>query len=301
MNQVEFKRIDFRKALSQKAAIVNDDLRSMLAGQAEITGKLAEAMSYTLRSPGKRIRSALVLWASEIVSGTVTHPARTAACAVEMVHTYSLVHDDLPAMDDDDLRRGAATCHKAFDEATAILTGDALLTLAFGLLADSVAEAAVSQRLISILARAAGPSGMIAGQMADLIGEKEKGDLAVLENIHLNKTAKMFAASAAMGAVAGGGTDLQIDSLYQYGMKIGLGFQISDDLLDITATSDQLGKTAGKDAARGKMTYPAIMGIERSKKAAEKLAQESAGSLDIFDEKADILRQLAIELLERRR
>jgi len=298
--------MNFNALLREKAAFVNNTLRFLLTKQ-PISGDLREALIYVIEAPGKRVRSALVLWCCELVSGQINHNAEIASAAVEMVHTYSLVHDDLPAMDDDDFRRGRPTCHKAFDEATAILTGDALLTLAFEILAKEIDEPAVAVRLISQLAEAAGPAGMIAGQMADIKASiLDAGHSSSIENqvsrieyIHTNKTAKMFRCAAATGAICGGANESQFKCLCEYGLKIGLGFQIADDILDVCASSEQLGKTAGKDARAGKMTYPAVVGIEKSKRLAGKLADEAAALLKPFGPKADTLRQLAIALLQR--
>jgi geranylgeranyl diphosphate synthase type II len=216
-----------------------------------------------------------------------------------MVHTYSLVHDDLPAMDDDDLRRGRPTCHKAFDEATAILTGDGLLTLAFEILADRIDDPVLAVKLIGELARAAGPAGMIAGQVADLRAENTVGTIAILEYIHTNKTAKMFRCAARMGALCGGARPEPLDALGQYGLKIGLGFQIADDILDVSASSEQLGKTAGKDVKAAKCTYPAVVGIEKAKELERSLAHEAVTLLEPFGANAEVLRQLAVALLDR--
>ena len=295
--------MDFNALFRKKAELVNHTLQQLLARHTEINSDLKEAMNYTLDAPGKRVRSALLLWCCELVSGKINHNAEIAAAAIEMVHTYSLVHDDLPAMDDDDLRRGLPTCHKAFDEATAILTGDALLTLAFEIVAEEIDEPAVAVRLVAQLAAAAGPAGMIAGQMADLKAPLKKIQATEkdLRAIHTNKTAKMFQCAAVMGAVCGGAKKSQLDRLSEYGLKIGLGFQIADDILDVCASSKQLGKTAGKDAKADKCTYPAVVGIEKSKLLAKKLADEAAALLAPFDSKADTLRRLAFALLERTR
>jgi len=295
--------MNFNTLLSKKATFVNNTLRFLLTQQ-PISGDLREALIYVIEAPGKRVRSALVLWCCELVSPTgaeINHNAEIAAAAVEMVHTYSLVHDDLPAMDDDDFRRGQPTCHKAFDEATAILAGDALLTLAFEILAKEIDEPAVAVRLVAQLASAAGPAGMIAGQMADLKAPLKSAQATEqdLRIIHTNKTAKMFRCAAACGAICGGANDSQFNCLCEYGLKIGLGFQIADDILDVCASSKQLGKTAGKDAKAGKITYPAIVGIEKSKQLARKLADEAVALLAPFGTKADTLRQLAIALLQR--
>lgn len=292
--------MDFNARLRQKAQFVDDLLRRLVASR-QIEGRLKESLSYTLGAPGKRLRSALVLWCCELVGGQVNHNAEIAAAAIEMVHTYSLVHDDLPAMDNDDLRRGLPTCHKAFDEATAILTGDALLTLAFEILAKEVDDPAVAVKLISQLARDSGPSGMIAGQMADLKAEKVGGNEELLEYIHTNKTAKMFRCATAMGAICGGATNEQLERLSEYGLKIGLGFQIADDILDVSASSEHLGKTAGKDAKAAKCTYPAVVGIEKARQLEKKLTDEAMAALEPFAAKADTLRQLAMALLERTR
>ncbi len=318
---------NFSAELRKKATFVNNTLRFLLTQQ-PISGDLREVLIYVIEAPGKRVRSALVLWCCELISGRINHNAEIAAAAVEMVHTYSLVHDDLPAMDDDDFRRGQPTCHKAFDEATAILAGDALLTLAFEILAKEIDEPAIAVRLIGQLAEAAGPAGMIAGQMADIKASMRDAERSSsienqesrIEYIHTNKTGKMFRCAAACGAICGLGQVLQdktelerkkqillipskkeFKCLCEYGLKIGLGFQIADDILDVCASSEQLGKTAGKDAKAGKMTYPAIVGIEKSKQLAKKLADEAVAVLEPFGTKADTLRQLTIALLQRTR
>jgi geranylgeranyl diphosphate synthase type II len=297
--------MSFDTQLHQKARLVDDTLSRLLGKRLQIDDNLRESLKYTLEAPGKRVRAALVLWCCELVGAGTNHNAEIAAAAVEMVHTYSLVHDDLPAMDDDDFRRGLPTCHKAFDEATAILTGDALLTLAFEVLAEEIDEPIVAVRLITELAQAAGPAGMIAGQMADLKAEKianRKSQIAnQLEYIHTNKTAKMFRCAAAMGAICGGASDTQLNSLCEYGLKIGLGFQIADDILDVCASSEQLGKTAGKDTKAAKCTYPAVLGLEKSKELEKKLADEAVALLKPFGTEAEPLRQLAMALLERTR
>ena len=289
---------DFNLKLRKDAQSVNYTLQQLLAGQ-DVINDLKEALRYALGTPGKRVRSVLVLWCCELVGGQVDRNAEIAAAAIEMVHTYSLVHDDLPAMDDDDLRRGFPACHKVFDEATAILTGDALLTLAFEILAKQIDKPEIAVRLIAQLAEDAGPSGMIAGQIADLKAENATCSKKVLEYIHTNKTAKMFRCAAAMGAICGGATKERLDRLSEYGLKIGLGFQIADEILDVSASSKQLGKTAGKDARAAKCTYPAVVGVKRAKELERKLANEAVAVLEPFGEKADTLRQLALALPER--
>jgi geranylgeranyl diphosphate synthase type II len=290
---------DFNELLRSKARSVTYILQRLLAEQKNIDGDLKKAVRYTLVAPGKRIRSVLVLWCCEVVSGRINHNAEIAAAAVEMVHTYSLVHDDLPAIDNDDYRRGQPTCHKAFGEATAILTGDALLTLAFEILAKKIDEPTIAVKLISQLAEAAGPAGMIAGQIADLKAEKTAVNKKILQYIHTNKTAKMFRCAAAMGAICGGANARQVNCLCEYGLKIGLGFQVADDILDVCASSEQLGKTAGKDQKAGKATCPAVLGMEKSRQLAKNLADEAVAVLKPFGPEAGTLQQLAIALLQR--
>jgi len=293
------RQVDFDAELSPKAAMTEDTLRRILADQTEIPHRLKEAMEYMLFSPGKKIRSAITLWCCELTSGRINETALLAAAAIEMVHTYSLIHDDLPAMDDDDFRRGQPSCHRQFGEATAILAGDALLTLAFEVLADGIEDPQMGMRMIRLLAQSAGPAGMIAGQTADLLAENTHSTMDLLRHIHINKTARMFAAAAGLGAIAGGAEETQLEELLQYGLKIGLCFQIADDILDETAQSEQLGKTAGKDKRQGKLTYPSLVGLEESRKVAEELTRQAAAAIEPFGPKAEILRQLAQQLLRR--
>jgi len=301
MSAIKPVNSDFDTLLRRTAKLVNHTLRQLLTEQKTIDGDLKQAIRYTLTAPGKRIRSVLALWCCELVSGQINHNAEIAAAAIEMVHTYSLVHDDLPAMDNDDFRRGQPTCHKVFGEATAILTGDALLTLAFEILAKKIVGPAIAVELISQLAEAAGPAGMIAGQIADLKGEKTAVSRKALQYIHTNKTAKMFRCAAAMGAICGGANAQQLNRLCEYGLKIGIGFQIADDILDVCASSEQLGKTAGKDQKAGKATCPAVLGMQKSRQLAKNLADEAVAVLKPFGHKADTLRQLAVALLQRTR
>lgn len=289
----------FKSALAVKAALTGQIIEELMDVQTEIPPRLKEAMLYMLQSGGKRIRSALVMWCCEVLKGQVTRPAQVAAAAIEMVHTYSLIHDDLPAMDDDDMRRGQPSCHKQFDEATAILAGDGLLTLAFEVLAEEVDDPTMAVRMIRTLAEAAGPSGMVAGQVADMDSPHANGSMERLQYIHMNKTAEMFAAATGMGAIAGEAENDQLGAMLEYGMKIGLGFQIADDLLDVLSSSEQIGKTAGKDSEQGKLTYPALIGIDRSRDIFEQLTCEAVAAIQIFDNEAEILRQLAYELLNR--
>jgi geranylgeranyl pyrophosphate synthase len=290
----------FLAILSERAADVNAILQRVLAERTDVDEDLRRAMEYTLLAPGKRVRSVLVLWACEMVAGSCSHNAEIAAAAVEMVHTYSLVHDDLPAMDDDDFRRGRKTCHKAFGEATAILAGDALLTLAFEILGAGIDDAATAVKLVVELAGAAGAAGMVAGQMEDLRAEGMAPGEKALRRIHTNKTAKIFGCAAVMGGICGGADAGQLDALRRYGLKVGLGFQIADDVLDICASSEQLGKTAGKDIKAGKATYPAVVGLDGSKRLAERLCNEAVEAVESFGPQRQNLSRLASALLRRR-
>ena len=291
----------FEKDMKRKVELVTTTLERILSRKDLIGRELREPVRYAIIGPGKRIRPAIVLWCCEMISGKVNHDAQIAAAAIEMVHTYSLIHDDLPAMDDDDYRRGRLTCHKKFDEATAILAGDGLLTLAFEVLAKEIKKPAMAVRLVSELAAAAGPAGMVAGQMSDLEFEKKDADKKMLQYIHINKTAKMFAAAAVMGGICGGAGEKQLVRLREYGLKVGLGFQIADDILDVCGTTKQLGKTSGKDARQGKQTYPAVVGLAKSRELAERIAGEAIAALKPFGKKAESLRLLVEALLNRTR
>lgn len=290
---------DFNKQLESTAKRVDKILAELIGRQSNLNADLRKAVEYTLLSPGKRIRGSIVLWSCELVSGRINSAAETAAAAVEMVHTYSLIHDDLPAMDDDDMRRGRASCHKAFDEATAILTGDALLTLAFEVIAKEIDDAEIARMLTAQLAESAGGSGMVAGQMADLKAENAVGSVELLEYIHTNKTAKMFQCSALCGAMAGRAKQDELRSLWNYGLNVGLAFQIADDILDVCGSAENLGKTVGKDADAAKCTYPAVVGMEKSRELEQQFAQRAVDALEPFAPRADILRRLPVALLNR--
>ena len=254
--------------------------------------ELVEAIRYAALAPGKRVRPYLVVRCCELVGGSMAS-AWPAAAAVECIHAFSLVHDDLPAMDDDDLRRGQPTTHKRFGEATAILTGDALAILAFELLSRHVDDDRASVRMIRELATAAGARGMTGGQAADIAGQREDASLERTRYIHERKTASLFAASCRVGAIAGAAEAGSVDSLGKFGLHLGLAFQIADDLLDLTATADELGKEVGKDSAAGKQTYPRCVGTERSRAAADEAIAAAIAELDPFGLAADDLRSLA--------
>jgi geranylgeranyl diphosphate synthase type II len=269
--------------------------------RARCPARLGEAMAYSLMAGGKRLRPVLCLLAAEACGGDA-EAALPAACALEMVHTYSLIHDDLPAMDDDDLRRGRPTCHKAFDEATAILAGDGLLTLAFEVVARHVRPAEVAAACVGVLAEAAGPAGMVAGQMADLEAEgRDDATLEALEAIHRRKTGALLRASLRMGALVAGADEPRLRALDAYGRAVGLAFQIIDDLLDVQGDEAKLGKRVQKDSQLGKWTYPGLLGIEGSRRRARQLAEEAVAALASLGPRGERLRTLALDLLERDR
>jgi geranylgeranyl diphosphate synthase type II len=275
-------------------------------------GRLVESMRYCLLAPGKRLRPALVVWAAEAAGGT-WQQAGPAAAAVEMIHAYSLVHDDLPAMDDDDLRRGRPTCHRAFDEATAILCGDALQALAFETLAEGLPDA-LAARSCRVLARAAGAANLVGGQADDLAAEREAmaaadggasdavGDadcrLARLESIHHRKTGALFLASLELGGIAAAADLRTLDRLAAYGRAFGLAFQIADDLLDAEGSEQATGKRVGKDASRGKLAFPGLIGLEASRRRALALAEEAAAAIAELDHSHE-LSALARWIVER--
>jgi len=265
-----------------------------------------ESMRYSLFVGGKRIRPSLCLAAAGAVDGSETtrQHALTVACALECIHTYSLIHDDLPAMDDDDLRRGKPTNHTVYGEAAAILAGDGLLTFAFDLLSgpDSAAIPDSARiRIIQTIARAAGPLGMVGGQSLDMIYAGKEVGYEVLRSIHRSKTGALITASVVSGALVAGASEEQEDALKAYGDNIGLAFQIVDDLLDLEATTEELGKPAGSDIKSDKVTYPSLFGKEVSRTMAREAVQEALAALAVFDGQADPLRALANYIVERKK
>jgi geranylgeranyl diphosphate synthase, type II len=265
--------------------------------------RIVESMRYALMSGGKRLRPVLCLAACETVGG-FTEQALPVACALEMIHTYSLIHDDLPAMDDDCLRRGRPTCHIAFDEATAILTGDALLTLAFETLSSMEIRNQIPPEhwldIISVISVASGYKGMVEGQMRDMLAEKQ-GNLLIpeLEELHLLKTGALIEASVCSGALLGQGSFDQIASLKTYSKNIGLAFQIADDILNVEGDPLVMGKEAGTDRHRCKSTYPSLLGLTESKETASRLVAQAIASLAQFDQKANPLRAIAAYIISR--
>ncbi|CAN6342536.1 unnamed protein product [Urochloa humidicola] len=289
---------DFEQYMASKAAAVNEALdRALPLRHPE---RLNESMRYSLLASGKRVRPVLALAACELVGGDAAAAAPLAvACAVEMVHAMSLVHDDLPCMDDDALRRGRPANHVAFGVPTALLAGDALLALAFEHLARGCGGGGVTAeralRAVAELGSAVGTEGLAAGQAADLAAEGGAAvGLADLEYIHVHKTARLLEAAAVCGAVVGGGAEEEVESIRRYARCVGLLFQVVDDVLDVTRTSEQLGKTAGKDLAAGKATYPKLMGVDGARAYAAELVASAEAELDRFDAgRAAPLRHLA--------
>jgi geranylgeranyl diphosphate synthase, type II len=257
---------------------------------------LAEAIRYALLGPGKRLRPQLVLMATEACGGEI-EAALPAACAVEMVHAYSLVHDDLPAMDNDDLRRGRPTCHKQFGEAVAILVGDALLARAFEIMASEIQPPAAAAQCCAVLGRDAGASSLVGGQAAELQFAERTDDpngiLDELEKIHIRKTGALFIASLQLGGIVAGASEYQLAALSGYGLRVGLAFQITDDLLDVAGSQSKVGKRVGKDSECGKLTYPALLGVEESRHRAAELIDEACAIIESLGPTAGPLVALA--------
>jgi geranylgeranyl diphosphate synthase type II len=294
-----FHAFDLQRYLAEQTAAVDRALDRLLPPVNAKPATIHKAMRYSLFAGGKRMRPALCLAAAEACGGKISD-AMPLACAVECIHTYSLIHDDLPAMDNDDLRRGKPTNHKVFGEGIAILAGDALLTEAFGLACLCEGAARRLQREIILeLAEAAGSKQLIAGQVADLEGEGKDISAGQLRYIHERKTSALLRCSARLGGMSADCNPRQLQALSDFGYNVGLAFQIIDDILDVTQTSEQLGKTAGKDMTAQKATYPKIVGMEKSRKIAAQLTERAFGALDIFRGKASALAALAEFLLKR--
>ncbi|HKZ16698.1 MAG TPA: farnesyl diphosphate synthase [Geobacteraceae bacterium] len=296
--------MDLKRYLTERCKLVDEALGKYMPIEDELPFLIHKAMRYSVFAGGKRVRPILMLAACEAVDGNIEE-AMPAACAMEMIHTYSLIHDDLPAMDDDDFRRGIPTNHKVFGEATAILAGDALLTEAFALLscqelAGSI-DPAKRLQVISEIARCAGSRGMIGGQMVDMESEgKTDMDLATVQYIHTHKTGALIKASVRAGALLGDADKAEEAALVRYGEAVGLAFQIADDILDLEGTTEEIGKDAGSDLERGKATYPAVLGIAESKMHAAELVNDALEALSPFDAKADPLREIAKYIVSRK-
>jgi len=289
------------RSLDEVRGFIEPRLAAALELSADASPRLVAAMRHALLAPGKRLRPALVLWATEACGGG-WDAAAAAAVAVEMIHAYSLVHDDLPAMDDDDLRRGRPTCHRAFDEATAILCGDALQALAFETLARGLPPAAAARGCL-VLARASGPEALVGGQADDLAAERgwipdmtaaaPAEQVGWLERIHRRKTGALFSAALELGGLAANATPADLARLANYGRAFGLAFQIADDILDAEGDEATMGKRVGKDAGRGKLTFPTVVGLDASRTRARSLAVEAAEAVAGFGGRAAALDALA--------
>jgi len=287
--------LPLRDYLAAQVQLVDAALDRLLPPESEPPQTIHRAMRYSVFAGGKRIRPILCLEAARAVAGADPPGIFDVACSLELIHTYSLIHDDLPALDNDDLRRGRPTSHRVFGEAMAILAGDALLTFAFEVLAR-----AASSALVAELAHAAGTvGGMIAGQVDDIEGETMAPSPELLERIHRAKTGALLRCSLRLGAMHAGADDGQLAALTRYGEHIGLAFQIVDDILDVTQTSEQLGKTAGKDAAQHKITFPAVYGLEQSRRMAAEQRALAHQALEPFGDAALRLRQLADLIVDR--
>jgi len=288
----------FPPAIEAYRSRIDDALQSYTQFDEDCPETLAEAIRYCLLAPGKRFRPLLVLVAAEMCGGSI-EDAIPAACAVEMIHNYSLIHDDLPAMDDDDLRRGRPTCHIAFDEATAVLAGDALIPMAFEVLVKHIRPSHIAAQCVAALAHAAGPSQLVGGQADDLGFQFADADLRSLEHIHRRKTGALISVSLKLGGLIAGATPEKLQSLTDYGKHLGLAFQIVDDLLDLQGSQAKMGKKAGKDAGLGKLTYPALIGAEQSQTRAAEMSQAASDALEPFGDQAEPLRLLARFVVDR--
>ena len=296
--------MDLKQYLKEQCALVDAALEKYLPKSSEQPHSLHESMRYSIFAGGKRVRPILMLAACQAVGGS-SEQTLPAACAMEMIHTYSLIHDDLPAMDNDDFRRGNPTNHKVYGEAIAILAGDALLTEAFKLISDPrfatgcSAEARLS--VIHEIATCAGSYGMVGGQVVDMESEgKQDIDLPTVQYIHTHKTGALIKASVVAGALLGGADAQKLAAVTRYGEAAGLAFQIADDILDIEGTTEEIGKDAGSDVARGKATYPAVMGIASAKQEAQAMMDEALAALESFGSEADPLREIARYIVMRK-
>ena len=288
------------KYVTQQQQVIDAALQRVVPAESVPPESIHKAMRYSLFAGGKRVRPILCMAAAEAVSDSPSGVEQV-ACTLELIHTYSIIHDDLPALDNDDLRRGVPTCHKVFGEALAILTGDALLTLAFQVLAQLPCDADRRVRLIEELAVSAGTvGGMIGGQVHDIEGEGKRPDAALLEAIHTAKTGALLRASLRMGGIYAAADEEQLTALTCFGQHVGLAFQIIDDVLDVEESSESLGKTAGKDEQQQKMTFPAVYGLERSREMAEEERLAAHLAVRPLDERAERLRELADWIVHRK-
>ncbi len=290
--------MEIKTYLNRKKEVIELALQQYMLDASPPFKQHIEAMRYSLFAGGKRVRPILCLAAAAAINSSprIEKDLIPVACALECIHTYSLIHDDLPAMDDDELRRGKPTNHVIYGEAGAILAGDSLLTWAFDLLSQQHATSLAPARqiaIINVIARASGPLGMVGGQALDIASENTDFPFETLQTIHKNKTGALITCAIHAGAIGSGASEDEIEKLIVYGDKIGLAFQIVDDLLNATSTTHQLGKAAGSDSDRGKATYPSFFGIEETRKQAKQAVKSAQDALEIFDHKADPLRALA--------
>ncbi len=295
---------DLSSYLDNRRHLFLETLETVLNIPSSGSGRLLEAMKYSINAGGKRLRPILCYAASESVGGKPENCLYT-ACALEMIHTYSLIHDDLPAMDNDDLRRGNPTCHIKYDEATAVLAGDGLLTMAFNILAykenSDTSNPALKLTIIDIISEAAGQPGMIEGQMTDIESEGKNLLFDELEKMHYLKTGALIKSSIITGALLGGASEQQIENLKKYSDYIGIAFQVADDILNVTGDPELMGKATGTDESLNKATYPSLLGLEKSKEFAEKLIADSLNELEGFGSNAEPLRAIARYIIERNR
>lgn len=295
---------DLKTYLAEKKKTVEVALQGYFPEPEGLTSDLTKAMRYSLFAGGKRLRPILCIAGAETVGG-LGREVLPVACALELIHTYSLIHDDLPLMDDDALRRGKPTNHKVFGEPIALLAGDGLLTGAFSLMTSADISGKISPeillRAINLISRAAGYDGMVGGQAVDIQWEGKRADLPVVKFMHIHKTGALITASVASGAILGGADESRIEAITSYGEKIGLAFQISDDILDIEGDSKTMGKQAGADEQKGKMTYPAVLGLKESKIIQSELVQTAVLDLQGFGTRAEPLRQIARYIIERKK
>ena len=295
--------MDLKLYLNEKRALVDEALGGFLPESEEQSADVVKAMRYSLFAGGKRLRPILCIAGAEAVGGDA-QSVLPVACALEMIHTYSLIHDDLPVMDNDDLRRGKPTNHRVFGEAVALLAGDGLLTKAFHLMTHPDPENRVkpgaSLKVIGLIATAAGYEGMVGGQVVDIQSEGKEGDSSVVEFIHTRKTGALIAASVCSGGILGGAEEDQLKALTSYGEDIGLAFQVADDILNVEGSSQEMGKSVGSDTQKGKITYPAVFGLERSKEIQRALVDRAMESMKSFEDRADPLRHIAKYIIKRK-
>jgi geranylgeranyl diphosphate synthase type II len=293
--------MDLKAYLRDKRALVDEALKSVFPEPQGFAADVVRAMTYSLFAGGKRLRPILCIGGAEAV-GKEGRTILPFACSLELIHTYSLIHDDLPVMDNDDLRRGKPTSHKVFGEAVALLAGDGLLTEAFRLMAGtSGVDPRALLKVIRLVGSAAGYQGMVGGQVVDIQSEGKPVDPSLVNYIHSHKTGALIHASVTSGAILAEGTEEQVNAISSYGEKIGLAFQIADDILDVEGDSKTMGKGVGGDARKKKITFPAAVGLQKAKEIQGRLVEEAVGVLKTFDEKADPLRSLALYIIERRK